>query len=371
MNRKLFLLFLIVTFIGFSNFCSKILNTKSKPGLVVIFLTGKVEVERNGKLVSLSLGSVLQKNDTIKTKSGTLDLQTSLGHVIRLKPYTNLSIESLHGDLSEETSLAVRTGLLLVKTNKLSQKEQFKISTPTAIAGVRGTAFSFEVVQGTLPKIKVYEGMVAMTLKAPVSQVISADKISENPNYQKLQKLLEENEIVISEEEEAEVKPEFDQLAQTILNQLDDAAIAQSIESFRDDLVRTVQRGKFERDPRESADLETLVKIDEDLISGSLNNKSLTKEIEKDQSEKLNIALDKVESIAGSQKLDSEEEIKKYYSVLESIHKLDKTVLHGAVVTQVGNTMLVHSTKGIFRLDVSEVEYIKYKNFDVITKKKK
>ncbi|MGJ4787608.1 FecR family protein [Leptospira koniambonensis] len=371
MNRKLFLLFLIVTFIGSSNFCSKILSTKSKPGLVVIFLTGKVEVERNGKLIPISLGTVLQKNDTIKTNSGTLDLQTSLGHVIRLKSYTNLNIDSLHGDQSEETSLAILTGLLLVKTNKLSRQEQFKITTPTAIAGVRGTAFSFEVVQGTLPKIKVYEGMVAMTLKAPVSQVIAADKIAENPNYQKLQKLLEENEIIISEEEEAEVKPEFDQLAQTILNRLDDQAVTQSIESFRNDLVRTVQKGKFERDPRESADLETLVKVDEDLISGSLENKSLAKEIDADQGEKLNIALDKVESIAGSQKLDSEEEIKKYYSVLESIHKMDKTILYGAVVTQVGNTMLVHSTKGIFRLDISDVEYIQYKNFDVVTKKKK
>ncbi|GBF39849.1 FecR family protein [Leptospira johnsonii] len=369
MNRKLFLLFLIVTFIGSSNFCSKV--SKSKPGLVVIFLTGKVDVQRNGKLIPLSLGSVLQKDDTIKTNSGTLDLQTSLGHVIRLKSYTNLSIDSLHGEGSEETSLAVKTGLLLVKTNKLSQKEQFKISTPTAIAGVRGTAFSFEVVQGTLPKIKVYEGMVAMTLKAPVSQEIPADKIAENPNYQKFQKLLEENEIVISEEEEAEVKPEFDQLAQTILNRLDDASIAQSIEKFRNDLVRTVQKGKFERDPRESADLETLVKVNEDLVSGSLDNKYLAKEIEKDQSEKLNIAFDKLESEASAQKLASEEEIQKYYSVLESVHKLDKTVLHGAVVAQVGNTMLVHSTKGIYRLDVSEVEYIQYKNFDVITKKKK
>ncbi|EMJ99982.1 FecR domain-containing protein [Leptospira sp. WS58.C1] len=369
MNRKLFLLLLIVTFIGSSNSCSKV--TKSKTGLVIIFLTGKVEVQRNGKLIPISLGSVLQKDDIIKTNSGTLDLQTSLGHVIRLKSYTNLSIDSLHGDGSEETSLAVKTGLLLVKTNKLSQKEQFKISTPTAIAGVRGTAFSFEVVQGTLPKIKVYEGMVAMTLKAPVSQVIPADKIAENPNFQKLQKLLEQNEIVISEQEEAEVKPEFDQLAQTILNRLDDAAIAQSIENFRTDLVRTVQKEKFEKDPRERADLETLVKVDEELISGSLDNKSLAKEIEKDQTEKLNIAFDKLESEAGSQRLNSEEEIKTYYSVLESVHKLDKTVLHGAVVAQVGNTMLVHSTKGIFRLDVSEVEYIQYKNFDVVTKKKK
>ncbi|PJZ77945.1 FecR family protein [Leptospira neocaledonica] len=369
MNRKLFLLFLIVTFIGSSNFCSKV--SKSKPGLVIIFLAGKVEVQRNGKLIPVSSGSVLQKNDTIRTNSGTLDLQTSLGHVIRLKSYTNLNIDSLHGEGSEETSLAVKTGLLLVKTNKLSQKEQFKISTPTAIAGVRGTAFSFEVVQGTLPKIKVYEGMVAMTLKAPVSQEISADKIAENPNYQKFQKLLEEHEIVISEEEEAEVKPEFDQLAQTILNRLDDIAVTQSIESFRNDLVRTVQKGKFERDPRESADLETLVKVDENLISGSLDNKYLTKEIEKDQSDKLNIAFDKLESDAGSQKLASEEEIQKYYSVLESVHKVDKTVLHGAVVAQVGDTMLVHSTKGIFRLDITEVEYIQYKNFDVITKKKK
>lgn len=374
MNRKTLYILLLVCSFGIFNLCSKSFLTrdsKSSPGLVVVFVNGKVEVERSGKKISLTPGSVLFENDRIKTNNGTLDVQTSLGHLIRLKPYTDLNVESLHGEKDEETSLAVRTGLLIIKANKLGRKEQFKISTPTAIAAVRGTAFSFEVVQGTLPKIKVYEGMVAMTLKAPVSQEIGSEKISANPNLQKFQKLLEENEIIISEEEEAEVKPEFDILAQTILNRLDNETIEKSVESFRSDLLKTFRKDKSEKDPREAADLETLVKVEEDLIGSALTNKNVTQEIQKDHSDKLNTALDKVETLAGSKKLQSEEEIKEYYSVLESIHKTDHTVLHGAVVTQIGNTMLVHSTKGVFRLSVADVEYIQYKNFDVITKKKK
>ncbi|TGL60951.1 FecR family protein [Leptospira sarikeiensis] len=374
MIRKLLLLFHILLLAGFAGSCSKnsfLTGSKSKPGLVVIFVSGKVEIQRDGKDIPAASGMILQKNDSIKTNNGSLDLQTSLGHLIRLKSYTNLSIDALHGELGEETSLAIKTGLLLIKTNKLSQREQFKVSTPTAIAAVRGTAFSFEVVQGTLPKIKVYEGMVAMTLKTPVSMEIPSDKIAENPNFQKLQKLLEENEIIISEEEEAEVKPQFDELAQTILNRLDDANIENSVQNFRIDLLKTVQKEKFEEDPRESADFETLVKVDEGMIDAALDRKLVGKEIEKDHTGKLSIALDKVESIAGSKKLESEEEIKKYYSVLESVHKIDSTVLNGAVVTQIGDVMLVHSTKGIFRVNVSDVEYIKYKNFDVVTKKKK
>ncbi|TGK07036.1 iron dicitrate transport regulator FecR [Leptospira semungkisensis] len=371
-------LLLCISFIVLGS-CSKISQilspSKSKPGLVVIFVNGGVQVQREGNKIQIKIGDILQRNDEIITNNGSIDLQSSYGHTIRLKSFTRLSIESLHGELNEETSLAVKTGQLLIKANKLSSKESFRVSTPTAIAAVRGTAFSFEVVEGTLPRIKVYEGMVAMTLKSPISKEITAEDIAKNPNLKRFEQFLKENEVIISEKEEAVVKPAYEELIQAILTQVDKKTIEQSINEFQEDVLKkAVSKKNFNISPQEEADLQTLVKVKEELIDSDLEKKEgveVSSQIQKDQSEKLNQAFDKIESVAKDQNLESEGEIQKYYSVLETVRKVDDTELSGAVVTQVGDTILLHSTEGIFRLNTSQIKYIEYKNFDLVTKKKK
>ncbi len=365
----------LIFILGFFGSCSKIFQIisppKQKPGFVVIFVNGAADILREGKKAPATLGMILQKSDKIITKTGTVDLQTDTGHVVRLKPFTQLKVDFLQTEFQEETTLALENGLLLLRMNKLGSKESFKITTPTAIAAVRGTAFSFEVVEGTLPKIKVYEGLVAMTLRAPVSKEISGDTIAQKPQLQKFQKLLEENEIIIAENEEAQVKPQFEELVQIILTRLDQKTIEESIKNFeKDGFNRSFSKSNFIPSPQENADLETLVKVDEDIIDSALLEKSNPTDIKKDHDTKLDSALTNIETSAKEKNLGTEGDIKNFYSILETVHKTDDSVLSGAIVTQIGETLLLHTTDGVFRLKTSEIKYVEYKNFSIVTKKK-
>ncbi|PJZ70984.1 hypothetical protein CH373_00135 [Leptospira perolatii] len=363
-------------------------DSNQSVGMVVIFHAGPVQILRSGKKLQIQTGTVLKENDEISTQSGTMDLQSVEGHILRIKSFTKLSLNKIAHQQNSETSLALKIGSVLVKANKLDSKESFKVSGPTAIAAVRGTSFSFDVVEGELPKIKVYEGLVAMTLKFPSDKEISSESIAQKPLYQKFTKLLENYEVVISENESAEVKPEFDELVQLILTRLESKNLKEDeVHLSEEALGNSFAKASFKPAPQEKAELETIVQLEQKHIDQALEldqkalkseeasaaqgeATELTKKLEADYNDRIDQSLTRIEEDAKSQKLDSEEDIREFYNVLEIIHKSDNTLISGAIVTQVGDTLIVHSPKGVFRLDKNLVDFVDYKNFNIVTKKK-
>ncbi|MEW6203078.1 MAG: FecR domain-containing protein [bacterium] len=110
-------------------------------------------------------------------------LTWSKGNIVKILPLTAMKIESLQEDEKKTSSnLTLASGNLFARVAKLkSSDSSFKIKTPTALAGVRGTAFdvtpsNIAVVEGTIvveaggQEIEVTEGMmVAIEIGMPPS----------------------------------------------------------------------------------------------------------------------------------------------------------------------------------------------------------
>ena len=75
-------------------------------------------------------------------------------------------------------------------------------------------------------------------------------------------------------------------------------------------------------------------------------------EVRKKQQEQI---LAQIEKEAESQKLESEEEIRKHYQALERIVLHNGEVIRGATVAQTGNILIIHTPDGVRRVSKSEI----------------
>ncbi|EMF72388.1 hypothetical protein LEP1GSC151_4180 [Leptospira interrogans serovar Grippotyphosa str. LT2186] len=143
-------------------------------------------------------------------------------------------------------------------------------------------------------------------------------------------------------------------------------ASIQKIENF------SLQKTTFVETPQEIAEIETLVYADRILVDQALAEQdsnevqpfisSISSEIQRDQSFKLDQALNKIQAKIERNVLKYESEIYEYYNVLETVVKEDGSKLSGAIVAQVGDTLILHTPKGAIRLNKNEIDYIDYQN---------
>ncbi|MCG6169677.1 FecR family protein [Leptospira sanjuanensis] len=349
-------------------------------GIIVIFQSGEVIIERNGKKLKSKPGLILQVNDWIHTSSGSIDIQTAKGDVIRIKSYSKVALKNISHPNRRETNLYVQAGELLIKTNKLKTSDAFTISTPTTVAGVRGTAFSFELTNGKPPKVKVYEGAVAITFKIP-KEILEDSKALDKELYKEFVTFLEKNEVVLENGEASYVKPDLDHMIQLVLTRIEkNEDIAKEFESLKKMENLNLEKKAFVETPQEKAELETLVQADQQLVEKALLEEnpdptqpkiaSISSEIEKDQTSRLDLALEKIESDAEANELKDEKKIREYYNVLEIVVKSDGTKLSGAIVTQIGNRLILHMPSGVIRLNKDDIDYVDYQTFQIKTKSK-
>ncbi|TGK27955.1 transcriptional regulator [Leptospira gomenensis] len=379
--------FICLTFIVLTSnscrFISSFLNQENQtpPGVVVIFQNGEIEILREDKKIQSKPGLVLKQNDVITTRSGSLDVQTSSGDVVRIKSFSKVTIKSILTGAKPDVNLYTQAGSLLIKTNKLKSESSFSISTPTAVAGVRGTTFAFELTDGQPPKVKVYEGAVAISFRIP-KEIIENSKAMDKELYKEFVTFLESNEVVLENGEESYVKPSLDEMIQLVITRIEENKdISKEFETLKKAEKEDFGKRNFENTPQEDAELETLVAANNDLVkqavdkNGSENLKAgetsdISSEIEKDHSSKLDLALDRIESNAEANELKSETKIREYYNVLEIIVQSDGKKMSGAIVTQIGDKLIVHTPSGVVRLNKKDVEYVDYQTFEIKTKAK-
>lgn len=345
-------------------------------GAVVTFLQGNITITSQGKESKAKIGDVVRPGDRVLTKLGRVDLQTFRGEVIRIKDNSDVLFRDLSGENHPNTDIHLWAGNLLVKSVKLKSGQNLSVSSPTMVAGVRGTVFSFELEKGSVPKVKVYEGAVAVAFKTSPKLLEINEGLSVE-NYNRLVKTLEENEVVLEPGERLEVNPNLNELVYLINAKVAANALTnEQLAGFRD-FDSGLSKSESVISPQEKAEADTLVSIAPETVQkqiefqNSNGSTSAVATIEKQHEEKRSEALNQIASDAEKIGLDNEEEIHNHYSVLETIHKSNGDVLSGAVVAQLGDVFIVHSTKGVFQLSVDDIEYVEYKNFKVNTKAKK
>lgn len=139
----------------------------------VSFLSGSAFVRKQGisRWQPVELGRVLTVMDELATDStGRLEISFDNGGKVRMRPKTSLVIDLMaleDGDQEAGTDIALGLGKISAKMSKLQLKrERFSLSTPAAVAAIRGTEFVLESRPDQSALLSVWEDEVLFRGKA-------------------------------------------------------------------------------------------------------------------------------------------------------------------------------------------------------------
>jgi len=132
---------------------------------IINFMTGDVSITSGGNTVKANVGDAVTQGMIIKTGTkAVVDIHFS-GSVIRILEKSSVVMKELIKDLASNKELSefyIENGKLFSKVSrKLVEGEKFSVTSPTAVAGVRGTEFLVEEENGK-SRISCIEGTVAV-----------------------------------------------------------------------------------------------------------------------------------------------------------------------------------------------------------------
>jgi FecR protein len=127
--------------------------------VVASFKNGDVFYKRGEKELAVTKGQIFEKKDKIITKNGIVDLQVGVNSIIRVGKNSSLSLIELFEDKGKlKVEMNLDSGSLLSKvTKKLDKNSDYKITTPTKTAGVRGTQFLIQEGEDTEKQKEIIE----------------------------------------------------------------------------------------------------------------------------------------------------------------------------------------------------------------------
>jgi len=353
--RKLILFFIFIAlFAG----CS---GKKTETGrfMVIVFSVGDARLVHSGQEIPARPGMVVVEQDQLKTLDGSMDLQTKSGSAIRIHPFTTITA----GRFSEgegETRFDLDHGGLLYSLNRNARRQDFIIASPTAIASVRGTAFSMELDSGRGPVVRVIEGSVALSPriraleKIPSAQIESMPGLKDLAAVQKLEKVIVENSEGTLDSDFGKKLLEADSVVST-------SPSSEAIPRIARDLLggTNVRSEKTDISAREQAERDTLVVVSPETIQRMIENRNdssaaedLVREHRKAQESALNGILERASRVD----LKTIEDIRSHYHSLETIVLKNKEQIVGAVIAVTSEELIVHTSAGVRRIKRDDVE---------------
>lgn len=134
----------------------------------IVYLKGRAEVQKSGSVVwaPAVLKMPLGSGDKVATQDGAeLEIKLDDGSMLKMRDKGLMAIDRMEKQrkpLTTLTSLQAVSGKILGCVRKMASKEsKFDISTPTAVAGIRGTVFAV-FVEGDSTELDVVQGQVAV-----------------------------------------------------------------------------------------------------------------------------------------------------------------------------------------------------------------
>lgn len=131
MKRSIFLIFSVLMFSAAAQ--------AAPEGCVVSGVLGDAMVMRDGKETPAAKGDSLKKDDMVKT-SPNCQLDMSMNGLAGCRVLPGSAVKVMDWK-SENMSLKVETGNVVLNLKTLPKSSSFKIETPAAVATVRGTQF--------------------------------------------------------------------------------------------------------------------------------------------------------------------------------------------------------------------------------------
>ena len=132
-------------------------------------VSGQVEVQRHarGDFSPLSQDGVIQTGDVVRTgANGIAEFKWTDGTRWKVMPNTQITVKKATYNMvkkADQRQLDLSAGKVFIRIMKsLAPSSKFEVETPTAVAAVRGTIFSVEVVNGKT-QVAVFKGSVKVT----------------------------------------------------------------------------------------------------------------------------------------------------------------------------------------------------------------
>lgn len=130
-------------------------------------IEGDVQIQKKegGKWSDAQEGGKLSAGASVKTgKDGKCLVTWGLGHVVRVHPLSSFKVDSLKDDGGKsDSNLNLANGRVTAQVGKLTPGSKFNVKTPSAVAGVRGTAFDLNQPEGGEElKVSVLEGSLSL-----------------------------------------------------------------------------------------------------------------------------------------------------------------------------------------------------------------
>jgi len=168
LKKTILLFFSIYTISGIVSYSS--LAQTSTRTCTIKSIVGDVKVRKgkSPKWIKARPNSVLKESDAIRTfVESEVNLVTTEGSnlVIGENSTLELSDFSMNRGGATQTGVKILSGNVMVNVKKLvNKKSKFEFETPTAVAAIRGTRVSFDVLKSKT-SIKVFEGKVYVSPK--------------------------------------------------------------------------------------------------------------------------------------------------------------------------------------------------------------
>ena len=140
----------------------------------VTFVSGKVEVQRNGQWVALQKGDTVAKSETISTGFQSEAKIKILDSVMYLGPVTRITLEELSSTgQKDNVNVYLKTGTARSQVKHVDNKRvNYQVHTAVAVASCRGTGWIIDDSNN----VDCYEGVVAVSVyHEPVVETALSD----------------------------------------------------------------------------------------------------------------------------------------------------------------------------------------------------
>lgn len=323
------------------------------------------------------LGSAFKTGDKILTGAKSkVDIQIGKSSAVRLGANTALEFtqlaNSVNGNL--DSKLSITTGKIFANISKENKNDSFTISTPTLVAGVRGTSFLIDIKKDEFAMIKVVDGSVAVSPRIPSFEKIPLEELEKNAGLKKIYQSLLGSEVVLEKEQQIELLAD-DQLL--LSEKFDTRSIKEIIQRLTDITAEKPVPADFTK--TEQQELKTIVFVDpkvanemirlnEELSSGRIDE-AKAEELEKKRNTLENQVTSKQEVekvkfnesiVVEPKRLQSNRDIVKYYERIEKIILVNGRTEIGAIINQEDSIMIVHTENGIIRINTNEIVEVVY-----------
>ena len=196
--RKIKVLFLAVALAAFG-------TNAFAADATVTYVSGKVEVQRNGKWVALQKGDTVSKSETISTGFQSEAKIKILESVMYLGPVTRITLEELSSTSQKDNvNVYLKTGTARSQVKHVDNKRvNYQVHTAVAVASCRGT----EWIIDDSNHIDCFDGIVAVTAYVDPATVDSKKVESEKEGETEIEAEIEKEDAAeVAEEKTAETE---------------------------------------------------------------------------------------------------------------------------------------------------------------------